>query len=252
MPTTITSPARNRSALAARRARIRHTGQTIPPLDARRWAAVLKAWDVYPDPTDPIVMWGVEEDAGLCPVILELANPAAGTMLVMADAGNENLMAAILLSLAWLNLPEVATAHIVTPRPALWQWAQRIPHLDGISRPGDGGLQDALRRAYRDDRYLLVLADGDEATQALPPRLLQDGPPNGLWPLIFCSPTVGVQIASSGIPYTPIQGYVRSPLTTADTPPRLLLPGADLRPGQSWTTRVRGRLVRFTLPTATR
>ncbi len=245
MTSTSLSPARHHAALAARRARIRRTGQTFPPLDPHRWADIHRHWAPFPDPT---VMWGMGDDG--FPLILELSDPAAGAMVVMAEAGRENLMTAVLLSLAWLNAPETAAAHVVTSRPDAWQWAQRIPHLNGISSPADGGLQTALRRAYQHNRYLLVLADGDDAARSLPAKLLAEGPANGLWPLVFCSPQVGLSITAD-LPawaWTPIQGYMRRP-AAGIAPSWLLLPAASLRPGQAWATAIRKRIVRFRVPT---
>lgn len=244
VPTAPSAVAVHRRQLAARRAQLR-AGLAV---DVPTWATIHADKGPFPNPT---MMWGMGSDG--FPVILELNNPTVGTLVCMSDADRRHLMAALLLSLAYLNDPDVVTACVVTDTPERWAWARgmNIPNLSGIDRPDAIRLGEAAASAYRESRYLVILADGDRAAGTLPTALLQQGPANGLWPLVFCTPQAGLRLAARSQPmrWTPVVGPVTAPLPTGAYPlVQTALPPADgLQPGQ-WRIRIRNRLLRFSVP----
>ena len=215
-----------------------------------KWLELHTVWGPFPNPT---AVWGMGNDG--FPVILELNDPEAGALVCISDADQHALMGAVLLSAAFLNSPAAVSAYVLTDRPDRWAWAHQVPILVGVSRPGDDGLQRALDSAYRETRYLVVLADGDAAANALPSGLLQEGPSAGLWPLVFCSPQTGLALAArcSPLRWTAVVGAMHPPDVTppiaARHPLLSILSGGDLQPGvwRAYFKKPR-RTVDFTIP----
>ncbi len=235
LPTYQTNAAR--IALATRRAQLR-TGLTI---NLSAWTALHAEWGPFPYPT---IMWGMGDDG--YPVILELNDPSAGAFFCISfDENRHALMVALLLSLAYLNTPDVVTALVVTNTPERWAWARDmgIPNLGGIIYPDMRRLGRMVINAYHDNRYLVIFSDGDQATAKLPLSLLRYGPANGIWPLAFCGPSTGLRLSTRSQPmrWTLIAGATSLNILPAD------LPLTGLQPGQ-WCTRVHGRVVQFAVP----
>ncbi len=203
----------------------------------------------FPNPT---ALWGLGDDR--FPVILELNVSTAGAIVVMSDyhAWQKSLLTAVLLSIASQNDPSVVAIHVVTSTTPAWEWTDAVPHVAGMSRPGDDGLLRALHDAYVGNYYLVVFADGDRAAMTLPKKLLQEGPQIGLWPLVFCSPQTGLQMVAAAQPlvWSPVMGARCTPLDTNAHPlVQSALPPTPSRPGL-WTYRQHeaNRVVTFGIP----
>ncbi len=239
--------------------------QPEPPLHYDYLNRLLYEAGPFPNPT---ALFGMGDDG--FPVILELNNPAAGTLFLVADpmSGQRALMQAVLYSLTVLNHHLDAAFYALSTNLDWLDGLRETPHCLGVEKPWRRSA-DALilhlvevtdaRRAGRmpGPEVVLVLDD----LPALLPRfdgeihrdlqyLMAYGPSQGVWPLVHI-PSTGIRslkrawLSRAG---TLITGHIENQglaqALSPDDAPR----ASWLRRGLEFGAFVKGRWVRFVIP----
>ena len=148
----------------------RNNQEESNPCTTSDWPPSLETFLEQRDEYPPYsIILGVCED-GL-PFLLDLSNPAPGSLLIAGDpsSGMSRLLKTTLLSLVGLNYPDQVTFHMITRAPEKFSdleetdHCQQILHLD---HPGVGELIEELagtieqrRQNWRQDPVIVLVMD---------------------------------------------------------------------------------------------
>ncbi|GAB4521770.1 MAG: hypothetical protein Fur0018_02630 [Anaerolineales bacterium] len=243
----------------------RRTPGIEPPLRYDLLQMVLRQTGPFPHDT---VVFGVGENG--YPVILELNQPRAGALCVVADAhcGQYNLLRTVLYSLTRLNQPENVCFYAISAEDSWLYPLTQTPHCLGVEAPYRRSVDDLLlhlvdvveaRRAGRrpGPNVLVVLDNLGEILSHLEAEfqrdvhfLLCEGPAQGIWPLVYVASADGLRLWREWVVLmgTHVCGYLQDPhlamrLSLDDTPR-----ATALRPGREFGVFTGGRWLRFAIP----
>lgn len=236
-----------------------------PPLHYEYLNRLLYEAGPFPNPT---ALFGMGDDG--FPVILELNNPAAGTLFLVADpmSGQHTLLQTILYSLTVLNHHLDAAFYALTTNLDWVDNLRAAPHCLGAEKPWRRSA-DALilhlvevtdaRRAGRmpGPEVILVLDD----LPALLPRfdgevhrdlqyLMAYGPSQGVWPLVHIPSTKISALKRTWLSRagTLITGHIENQRLAQALSPDEAPRASWLRSGREFGAFIRGRWVRFIIP----
>ncbi len=236
-----------------------------PPLHYDYLNRLLYEAGPFPNPT---ALFGMGNDG--FPVILELNNPAAGTLFLVADplSGQRTLMQAALYSLTVLNHHLEAAFYALTTNLDWLDNLRAAPHCLGAEKPWRRSA-DALilhlvevtdaRRAGRmpGPAVILVLDDlpallphFDEEIHRDLQYLMAHGPSQGVWPLVHVPSTRIRSLKRAWLSRagTLITGYIGNRGLAQALSPNGTLQASWLRRGREFGAFVKGRWIRFIIP----
>lgn len=134
------------------------------------------------------------------PILLHLADPAPGPLLIVAEtsAGKTTFLQAVALTCSLSDVSANIHFCVLTRRPEEWTNLAILPQCLGILAPEDVDtphmLADLLlwaREQRQANEWMCFLLDDLTITETLPPQALENlrwllarGPHRGLWPLV--------------------------------------------------------------------
>lgn len=208
---------------------------------------------------------------GLCedgfPLLLDLADPASGSLLVASDVqlGNASLLGSILASACRLNRPDQLQTHVISPHRGDFTHLYAQPHFGEFFHPQSArsahfiqylwGLVERRRFGYDHGAIQLVVIDAlDLLLDGLSPAhredllwLVRTGPSQGVWLLAalgtaYYRPAMHPLIEAFP---TRILGRTRSPRLTTYLSGDPSLDASRLHPGAQFFVRTGGQLLGF-------
>ncbi len=219
----------------------------------------------FPNPT---ALFGMGRDG--FPVILELNNPAAGALFLVADpfSGQRPLIEAVLYSLTMLNHHLDAAFYVLSPDLDWLHGLRDAPHCLGAEKPWRRSadalilhlveVTDARRAGRRPGPHVILVLDD---LPALLPRfddeihrdlqyLLAYGPSQGIFPLVHIpsGEMHTLKRAWLGKAGTLITGHIENRLLAQALSPDDTPRASWLQQGREFGTFVRGRWVSFIIP----